>query len=93
MTSLESIRHCISIPRSIPKIKTRVIVHNHIRHTADMPAGANGFRCWTQLKSNAITNCECGWAGLRHYRVKGTGDGKCIKGTWQDLDARLHHLR
>jgi hypothetical protein len=57
-------------PRALPKDKRRVLVHNHIMHTVGMPIGVNGFRTWTQIKSNKIVHCKCGWAGLPHYRVK-----------------------
>jgi hypothetical protein len=55
------------IPRSISP--GRVLMHNHVRHTIDMPSGLNGFRAWT---SNAVPNdefkpCHCGWSGLPHF--------------------------
>jgi hypothetical protein len=24
----------------------RILAHNHVRHSVNMPHGANGFRCW-----------------------------------------------
>jgi hypothetical protein len=55
-------------PRTVPK--GRVIVHNHTQHTIDMPVGVNGFRAWSQLKTEDVVPCKCGWAGLPHYRIK-----------------------
>jgi hypothetical protein len=61
--------------RGIPKalVKGRVLVHNHI--TPHRQIGANGFRAWTQLKTNRLVRCHCDWAGmdlhgLPHYCVK-----------------------
>lgn len=68
-------------PRNLPSDKRRVIVHNHIMHTVDMPLGMNGFRAWTQFKSNKVVACKCGWSGLKHYRVKGLGSGKSVSQT------------
>jgi hypothetical protein len=36
----------------------RVLAHNRVRHTLDMPNGRNGFRCWTwpQGQVPATTN-------------------------------------
>ena len=67
----QSIRECIegSIPRSVPKDKRRVIVHNRVRHTVDTTNGENGFHCWTQLKTNELVPCKCEWAGMPHYRT------------------------
>jgi len=58
------------LPRSVPKDKRRVIVHNQVQHTVDTTNGENGFRCWTQLKTSELVSCKCGWAGLPHYRMK-----------------------
>ena len=58
------------LPRSVPKNKRRVIVHNPVQHAVDTPNGINGFRCWTQLKNNELVLCKCDWAGLPHYRAK-----------------------
>ena len=41
------VRYCSSVPRK-PLPEGRVLVHNHIAHTKDMPAGVHGFRFWTQ---------------------------------------------
>ena len=59
-----------TLPRTIPTGK--VLVHNHIRHEADTTAGMNGFRAWTQAPSKDLKRCDCGWAGLPHYRPKGS---------------------
>ena len=32
------------MPRKISQ--GRVLAHNRVRHTVDMPNGRNGFRCW-----------------------------------------------
>jgi hypothetical protein len=46
----------------------RVLCHNHIRHTVDMPCGENGFRAWTDLTPPPnFVKCPCGYAGLPHY--------------------------
>jgi hypothetical protein len=46
----------------------RVLMHNHVRHTFDMPCGVNGFRAWTDAKpSRGFKRCRCGWSGLPHY--------------------------
>lgn len=47
-----------------------VVVHNHIRHTADMPLGLNGFRAWQQARTDRLVECDCGWWGIEHYRVR-----------------------
>jgi hypothetical protein len=57
-----------TMPRTIPA--GRVLVHNQVRHQVDTPCGWQGFRAWTQKPSNKLESCRCGWAGLRHCRVK-----------------------
>jgi hypothetical protein len=57
------------------KIKPgRVLYHNHVMHTVDMPNSLNGFRCWTQPASRPVLDgfaeCPCGYAGLPHYAHK-----------------------
>jgi len=32
------------VPKSVGA--GRVLMHNHVRHTVDMPCGVNGFRAW-----------------------------------------------
>ena len=44
-----------------------VIVHNHVRPTPHL--GSRGFRAWTQLPTDRLEPCACGWAGRVHYRV------------------------
>jgi hypothetical protein len=55
----------------------RIIAHNHIRHTAKMPAGLNGFRTWYDFLNDPrhfkrleeregyeptkYFVCKCGW--------------------------------
>jgi hypothetical protein len=60
-------------PDKLPK--GRVLVHNHIKHTVDMPDGLNGCRCWTQANNNKeeLIRCGCGWRGVEHYRVRALG--------------------
>jgi hypothetical protein len=41
------VRYCSSVPRK-PLPNGRMLVHNHIAHTKDMPASLQGFRFWTQ---------------------------------------------
>jgi hypothetical protein len=58
------------IPRTVPE--GRVLAHNDVRHTVDMPNGRNGFRVWTWSKEKKPPNfvgCECGYAGLPHYAL------------------------
>jgi hypothetical protein len=55
-----------TVPRKIPE--GTVLVHNHIRHTADTPAGTDGFRAWAQAREPNLIPCDCGWAGLEHFR-------------------------
>jgi hypothetical protein len=51
----------------------RVLVHNEV--TPYPKIGMNGFRAWTQLKTDRLVDCHCDWAGvdlhgLPHYRVR-----------------------
>jgi hypothetical protein len=48
----------------------RVLAHNHVQHTIDMPNGLNGFRYWTWPKGKVPRRCKCGWAGLPHYQLR-----------------------
>jgi hypothetical protein len=55
-----------TVPRTVGK--GRVLMHNHIRHSIDMPCGVNGFRAWTDTKKlPGFKRCQCGWSGLPHY--------------------------
>jgi hypothetical protein len=57
-----------TVPRSIPA--GRVLMHNHVQHTIDMPCGLNGFRAWTANKPlPGFKRCRCGWSGLPHYSL------------------------
>jgi len=59
-------RYISRIPKKVAK--GRVLMHNHIRHTIDMPAGVNGFRFWTDAEPPpGFKRCGCGWSGLPHY--------------------------
>lgn len=65
-------RYCrnSAVPRSIPA--GRILAHNHVQHTIDMPNGVNGFRCWSQRNVPPnFKRCRCGWSGLPHYRLRG----------------------
>jgi hypothetical protein len=55
-----------TVPKSVGA--GRVLMHNHIRHSVDMPCGWNGFRAWTDIKPPpGFKRCRCGWSGLPHY--------------------------
>jgi hypothetical protein len=76
------------VGRWVPKtIKPgRVLAHNHIMHTVDMPLGCNGFRAWTWAKAKAkvprnFKNCNCGWSSLPHVAA---GAFKCV--SWEEID-------
>lgn len=59
------------MPRKISQ--GRVLAHNRVRHTVDMPNGRNGFRCWMWPQGKVSRNfkrCKCGWSGLQHYRLR-----------------------
>jgi hypothetical protein len=61
------------VPRRIAP--GRVLMHNHVRHTRDMPYGLNGFRAWYENKPpKGFKKCSCGWSGLPHYAA---GAFKC----------------
>ncbi len=69
------LRYTSQVPRKLPK--GRVLVHNHIAHTKDMPSGVKGFRFWTQkAEPERLVLCKCGWQGLTHYHVNGLGSHK-----------------
>jgi hypothetical protein len=51
----------------------RVLVHDQVAPHPKI--GINGFRAWTQLRTDRLVRCNCDWAGvdlhgLPHYRVK-----------------------
>jgi hypothetical protein len=62
--------------RAIPRNELpegRVLVHNRV--TPYPKIGMNGFRAWTQFKTDRLVRCHCDWAGvdlhgLPHYCVK-----------------------
>ena len=58
----------LTVPKAVPPGK--VLVHNQVQHEKDTPCGWNGFRAWTQTSRAGLVLCSCGWAGLKHYRVK-----------------------
>jgi hypothetical protein len=64
-------------PTSVPSGK--VMMHNHVRHTIDMPLGLNGFRAWidTAPPNEEFKPCHCGWSNLPHYSVR--PDTPCLK--------------
>jgi len=54
-----------------------VLVHNKVAHTVHSRPGISGFRAWFHeqsdrklIPSNRLVSCDCGWAGLRHYRLR-----------------------
>ena len=54
------------IPKSVGA--GRVLCHNHVQHTIDMPCGLNGFRAWTDSElPPGFVKCPCGWSALPHY--------------------------
>jgi hypothetical protein len=80
-------REMASRPKGIPKganavpfgqlptrvNKGRILVHNHVDHSVSTICGRSGFQAWTQPvpPPQKLVKCNCGWAGLPHYRVKG----------------------
>jgi hypothetical protein len=59
------------LPRRINK--GRLLVHNDVEHSVNTTSGRNGFRAWTQSEPTLkeLVKCNCGWAGLPHYRMAG----------------------
>lgn len=57
-----------------------VTVHNHVMHTKAMPLGVNGFRAWQQVRTGRLIECNCGWWGIKHYRVRALGSGESYTG-------------
>ena len=89
MTSkeLRKLRHEMHYVGRVPRtIKSgRVLAHNHIVHTIDMPIGCNGFRAWTWAKDKVSANfkkCNCGWSGLPPHVAAGAF--KCV--SWEEID-------
>jgi hypothetical protein len=74
-TDDDKMRYGVARPGSRNRQGGRVLVHNHVRHTASMAHGRNGFRCWTKIKRADLELCKCGWRPDlgTHYRVKGVG--------------------
>lgn len=71
----------LTLPRTVGR---GVLCHNHVRHTADMPCGINGFRAWREDRPpRGFKKCHCGWAGLPHYSRNPTY--KCEPGEWVNL--------
>jgi hypothetical protein len=52
----------------------RILAHNQVDHSVNTTSGRNGFRAWTQPEPapKGFLKCNCGWAGLPHYRMDGT---------------------
>ena len=66
-------------PDTVPNLvgAGRVLMHNSVRHSRNMPCGLNGFRAWTDVKPPpGFKPCHCGWSGLPHYST--FPDDKCI---------------
>ena len=56
----DGVCYVTAIPRKeLPK--GRVLVHNRV--TPYPKIGTNGFRAWTQFKTNRLVQCHCDWAG------------------------------
>jgi hypothetical protein len=53
--------------------KGRILVHNDDEHSVNSTRGRNGFPAWTQPEPapQGLVECNCGWAGLPHYRTTG----------------------
>jgi hypothetical protein len=65
-----------------PRPSGRILAHNHVRRSADMPQGLNGFRYWYDKPQRAdYVVCKCGWRPDlgTHYRIEGMGsaDYRC----------------
>jgi len=76
-----------SPPKSIGA--DRVLAHNHVQHTVDMPHGMNGFRAWTWKKGevpSGFVKCKCGYAGLPHLHLRGASN-KCV--TWKEIHKNM----
>jgi hypothetical protein len=61
----------LTVPKSVGP--GRVLCHNHVQHTVDMPCGLNGFRAWTcdaAEKPQGFVKCGCGWSGLPHCALR-----------------------
>lgn len=58
-----------TLPKSVPI--GRVLCHNHVQHTVDMPCALNGFRAWTDTKPPPnFVKRPCGWSGLPHFALR-----------------------
>ena len=83
-----AMRYLRRIPKSVGR--GRVLMHNHIRHSIDMPCGVNGFRAWRDTTPPpGFVKCPCGWSGLPHYaaysHVEAT-EGRCDPRSWEELE-------
>jgi hypothetical protein len=58
-------RHYVKMG-TLPKLvhSGRVLMHNHVRHSKDMPCGPNGFRAWTDNMPPRPVSSPAGAAGL-----------------------------
>ena len=64
-----------TVPPGIPT--GYVLVHNHVAHKRNTPSGTREFRGWfqdevkgsKQIPPDKLERCDCGWAGLPHFRV------------------------
>jgi hypothetical protein len=68
----------------------RFLFHNHVRHTADLPCGVNGFRAWTDTITHGWRRCNCGWSGLPHYSAY--PDYVCEPGGWEEWEEYVNSL-
>jgi hypothetical protein len=69
----DGVCYVTAIPRHA-LLEGRALVHNDV--SPQPKIGMNGFRAWTQRKTDRLVECHCDWAGvdlygLPHYRVRG----------------------
>jgi len=83
-----AMRYLRRIPKSVGR--GRVLMHNHIRHSIDMPCGVNGFRAWRDTTPPpGFVKCPCGWSGLPHYAAYShveVTEGRCDPRSWEELE-------
>lgn len=63
----DSMRYVTGVPKSVAE--GHVLVHNDVACATDQAHGTSDFRAWTQLPSDDVVICLCGWSGLPHSRV------------------------
>ena len=68
-------KYISKIPKVVPAGK--LLCHNHVRPAE--PINTNGFRAWLADPSDSYERCDCGWAGLEHYKGKKTSKKRATK--------------